>query len=178
MLFHKDREKQWFEAVHASMPCAASSPSPRVSTFTIAPPFGVSFVIVDWRWRKLPEDLEVLSIDVDGGDYWLWESLEGSRWSPKIVVVEFNPTIPNRVHFVQVREARREMNAKRWRRWREERNKKKKKISCTCAPCITLRRLPSREPSLSAPMTCAWRPDTSSTFLQLPAAEVYRGAPG
>lgn len=33
-------------------------------------------------------DVDVLSIDVDGIDYWIWEKLE---CRPKIVVVEFNP---------------------------------------------------------------------------------------
>jgi hypothetical protein len=48
-----------------------------------------------------PRDLEVLSIDVDGADYWLWRSLGGSAWRPRVVVVEFNPTVPNHVTFVQ-----------------------------------------------------------------------------
>lgn len=34
------------------------------------------------------DDLGLLSIDVDGNDYWLWESLEGLR--PPIVIVEYN----------------------------------------------------------------------------------------
>ena len=79
--------------------------------------------------RCLAEDFEVLSIDIDGADYWVWEGLikggESSsssssssssnnekinsssssnnrkKWRPQVVVVEFNPTIPNHVSFVQ-----------------------------------------------------------------------------
>ena len=47
----------------------------------------------------LPRDFDVLSIDVDGVDHHLWRSLVDHR--PRIVCIEFNPTIPNRVRFVQ-----------------------------------------------------------------------------
>jgi hypothetical protein len=46
-----------------------------------------------------PEKFGLLSIDVDGNDYYIWESL--ANYSPEIVVIEFNPTIPNDVLFVQ-----------------------------------------------------------------------------
>jgi hypothetical protein len=49
----------------------------------------------------LPEDFDLLSIDVDGNDYWLWEGLRS--YAPKVVIIEFNPTIPNSVIFIQVR---------------------------------------------------------------------------
>jgi len=49
----------------------------------------------------IPERFDVLSIDIDGADYWILESLE--RYRPKIVVIEYNPSIPNAVHFVQER---------------------------------------------------------------------------
>jgi hypothetical protein len=46
-----------------------------------------------------PTNLGLLSIDVDGNDYHIWKSLEG--YDPEIVVIEFNPTVPNDVFFVQ-----------------------------------------------------------------------------
>jgi hypothetical protein len=46
-----------------------------------------------------PKDFDLLSIDVDGTDYFIWESLQTHR--PHVVVIEFNPTIPNDVVFVQ-----------------------------------------------------------------------------
>lgn len=48
-----------------------------------------------------PVDLDLISIDIDGIDYFVWESITKHR--PRIVVIEFNPTIPNDVIFVQAR---------------------------------------------------------------------------
>lgn len=36
-------------------------------------------------------ELDILSIDVDGNDYWIWDALEGYR--PRIVVIEYNASI-------------------------------------------------------------------------------------
>lgn len=46
-----------------------------------------------------PKHFGVLSIDIDGNDYYVWESL--TEHVPEIVVIEFNPTVPNDVVFVQ-----------------------------------------------------------------------------
>jgi hypothetical protein len=37
----------------------------------------------------LPRDFDLLSLDVDGLDYWVWESLREFR--PAVVVIEYNP---------------------------------------------------------------------------------------
>lgn len=50
----------------------------------------------------IPRDFDLLSIDIDGNDYHVWEALQNYR--PKLVVIEFNPTIPNEVDFVQPRD--------------------------------------------------------------------------
>jgi len=42
---------------------------------------------------------DFLSIDIDGCDYWILESL--SKFTPKIICIEFNPLIPNKVEFIQ-----------------------------------------------------------------------------
>ncbi|MCP3958747.1 MAG: FkbM family methyltransferase [bacterium] len=47
----------------------------------------------------ISEDFDFLSIDVDGNDYHIWASLTDYR--PKVVCVEFNPTIATEVEFVQ-----------------------------------------------------------------------------
>ena len=51
-----------------------------------------------------PLDFDVLSIDIDGNDYHVWAALRNYR--PSLVVIEFNPTIPNGVDFVQVADPR------------------------------------------------------------------------
>jgi hypothetical protein len=50
----------------------------------------------------IPADFDLLSIDIDGNDYHVWESVV--RYRPKIVAIEFNPSIPNAVEFVQPRD--------------------------------------------------------------------------
>ncbi len=50
----------------------------------------------------VPVEFDVLSIDIDGCDYWILESIEAYR--PSVVVIEFNFNIPNAVEFVQSRD--------------------------------------------------------------------------
>jgi hypothetical protein len=50
----------------------------------------------------IPKEFALLSIDIDGNDYHVWEDLTVYR--PSIVVIEFNPTIPNAVDYVQPRD--------------------------------------------------------------------------
>lgn len=40
---------------------------------------------------------------MDGIDYFIWESLR--EFQPKLVVIEFNPTIPNDVMFIQAKDS-------------------------------------------------------------------------
>jgi hypothetical protein len=47
----------------------------------------------------IPLNFDVLSIDVDGNDYHCWAAIE--RYQPKLVVIEFNQTIPDDLEFVQ-----------------------------------------------------------------------------
>jgi hypothetical protein len=47
----------------------------------------------------IPNDFDLLSIDIDGCDYWIFKGLD--RYQPKIVVIEFNPTMPNSIRFIQ-----------------------------------------------------------------------------
>ena len=53
--------------------------------------------------HNVPLDLDFVSIDVDGADYHLWESI-GNTYKPRVMCIEFNPTIPNHVHYVQERD--------------------------------------------------------------------------
>lgn len=53
---------------------------------------------------EIPIDFDLLSIDVDGNDYHVWEAVHAHK--PKVVVIEFNPTIPKTVEFVQPRDVR------------------------------------------------------------------------
>jgi hypothetical protein len=51
---------------------------------------------------NFPLDLDLLSIDIDGADYFVWESVQ--RFRPRVVIIEFNPSVPNDVVFVQAKD--------------------------------------------------------------------------
>jgi hypothetical protein len=47
----------------------------------------------------IPTEFDLLSIDIDGNDYHIWESIK--TYQPKLVIIEFNPSIPADIEFVQ-----------------------------------------------------------------------------
>lgn len=47
----------------------------------------------------IPINFDLLSIDIDGNDYHCWKAV--TRYEPKVVCIEFNPTIPTEVEFYQ-----------------------------------------------------------------------------
>lgn len=49
----------------------------------------------------LPHTFDLFSLDVDGNEYHLWDSM--TTYRPRVMLVEFNPTIPNEVTFIQSR---------------------------------------------------------------------------
>jgi hypothetical protein len=44
-------------------------------------------------------DFDFVSIDIDGNDYHVWNAV--TRYRPKLVMIEFNPTIPPEIKYVQ-----------------------------------------------------------------------------
>lgn len=42
--------------------------------------------------HHVPEHFDLLSIDIDGNDYWVWNAIEHYR--PRVVVIEYNAHIP------------------------------------------------------------------------------------
>jgi hypothetical protein len=50
----------------------------------------------------IPKEFDLLSIDIDGNDYHIWESLKIYR--PRLLVIEINPRIPNDILFIQDRD--------------------------------------------------------------------------
>lgn len=51
---------------------------------------------------EIPTDFDLLVVDIDGNDYHVWKDVQAYR--PKLVVVEYNPTIPDEVEFIQEKE--------------------------------------------------------------------------
>jgi hypothetical protein len=50
------------------------------------------------RRRNVPEDFDLLSIDVDGSDYDIWEGM--TQFRPALVVIEHNPSIPPGIKYI------------------------------------------------------------------------------
>jgi hypothetical protein len=51
--------------------------------------------------QDVPAEFDLLSVDVDGSDYWIWEALERHR--PRIVVIEYNGALAAHRRLVQPR---------------------------------------------------------------------------
>jgi len=49
-------------------------------------------------WAGASTDVDLLSIDIDGNDYWVWQAIATVR--PRVVVIEYNATYPPPVRFV------------------------------------------------------------------------------
>lgn len=47
--------------------------------------------------NHVPRDFSLISIDVNGQDYWIWEALE---YRPEVVVIEYNSNLPSDVSAV------------------------------------------------------------------------------
>ncbi|GAB4233353.1 MAG: hypothetical protein Tsb0021_12330 [Chlamydiales bacterium] len=47
----------------------------------------------------IPNNFDLLSIDIDGNDYHIWDSIK--EYHPKVVIIEYNHTIQNAVDFTQ-----------------------------------------------------------------------------
>ncbi|MCD4668976.1 MAG: hypothetical protein K8S14_00875, partial [Actinomycetia bacterium] len=49
---------------------------------------------------SIPVDFDFCSIDIDGNDYHVWKAM--LKYRPKVVCIEFNPTIPTEIKFEQL----------------------------------------------------------------------------
>jgi hypothetical protein len=51
------------------------------------------------KTTSIPFDFDFICIDIDGNDYHVWKAM--AKYQPKLVCIEFNPTIPTEIRFVQ-----------------------------------------------------------------------------
>jgi len=43
-----------------------------------------------FRKYNVPSTFDLLSIDIDGNDYWVWKALDTKKYKPRVVVIEYN----------------------------------------------------------------------------------------
>lgn len=55
-----------------------------------------------FKRTPLPKSFDLFVLDIDGNDYHLWDSL--TEYHPRVMVIEFNPSIPDSISFVQPRD--------------------------------------------------------------------------
>ena len=55
----------------------------------------------DWAngHAENPAEIDLLSIDIDGNDYWVWQAIESIN--PRVVVIEYNASFPPPIRFLQ-----------------------------------------------------------------------------
>ena len=52
----------------------------------------------------VPAEFDLLNIDIDGADYWVWHDLiKSGCFRPNVVCIEFNPTMPNDLVYIPPR---------------------------------------------------------------------------
>jgi hypothetical protein len=52
----------------------------------------------------VPREFDLLSIDIDGNDYWVWQAIRAFR--PRVVVIEYNASLPPAEQLVMPRDDR------------------------------------------------------------------------
>ena len=57
----------------------------------------INNIIADFLQQQCRKTLDLLSIDIDGNDYWILNNVEFEKFKPKIVVCEYNSLLGNKL---------------------------------------------------------------------------------
>lgn len=69
-----------------------------VNRNTVDPPVYREFITAEninqvFKKYNVPEHFDLLSIDIDGNDYWVWKAID-PKYRPRVVVMEYNAKLP------------------------------------------------------------------------------------
>ena len=53
--------------------------------------------------NSVPKEFDLLSIDLDGNDYWIWKAIDENRFRARVVVVEYNCNIPDQTNSIAIK---------------------------------------------------------------------------
>ena len=53
--------------------------------------------------NNVPKTFDLLSIDLDGNDYWIWKAIDENKFRARVVVVEYNCNIPNQKDSIAIK---------------------------------------------------------------------------
>jgi hypothetical protein len=91
----------WIEGDPALVRRAAAhfAPEIRSKKLTVTQAFVTADNIEDlFKQAGVPEEFDLLSIDIDRNDYYVWEKI--THYSPRVVVIEYNPLYPPTMSWV------------------------------------------------------------------------------
>ncbi len=56
-----------------------------------------------FKEQKVPQEIDLLSIDIDGNDYYVWSAI--NAYSPRVVVIEYNATLRPNIEWIKAYQA-------------------------------------------------------------------------
>ncbi len=65
-----------------------------------------------FRARGVPAEPDVLTIDIDGNDYWVWRAIDNYR--PRLVIIEYNGNLPPESRWVRALDEARGWDRSGW----------------------------------------------------------------
>ena len=81
------REKHGWSGL--MMDCCASPDVPEIKLETI----NAENINELFAKHRVPEEFDLLSIDIDGNDYWVWKAID-EKYRPRVLVLEYNASFP------------------------------------------------------------------------------------